>query len=332
MAERMQTLVRELQQKREDLKLPALLKRQFQKVSSKDEGPSTNKDQPTLRIMQWNMLAQALSEGDDNFVLCPAMALQWEHRQLHLLEEMVGPGPALICLQEVDHFPAITQLMATVGYQGCFFPKPDSPCLYSHVNYGPDGCAVLWRTDLIKLELQNNFVLKDDAGMETNQVAILCQFSHLATGKKFYVANTHLKSKAPYWQLRHEQGKYLESVLRENVPESSPLIVCGDFNGEPSEQVYGTFQNSPCGLDSAYRYLTDSLQEPGYTTWKIRGGPKGNKETAQCIDYVWFSTKHLQPLALLKLPTEQEIGIHRLPSLTYPSDHLSLVVDFAFTG
>ena len=141
---------------------------------------------------------------------------------------------------------------------------------------------------------------------------------------------THLKSKTPYHHLRHEQGKHLESILRQFVPDSDPLVLCGDFNAEPSEKVYATFQNSVLGLDSAYRYSDEGQQEPPYTTWKIRGGSKGNHETCHCIDYVWFSKKHLQPTSLLQFPSEEEIGKDRLPSFSYPSDHLSLVVDFVF--
>ena len=271
----------------------------------------------------------ALSQGDDNFVLCPQQALDWDHRKFHIIEEMLLYDPTLVCLEEVDQFQYIKDMMSKAGYDGCFFPKPDSPCLYSEVNYGPDGCSVFWKSDQLKLLQQTDIVLEREDGQKSNQVAILCKFTYLATQKEFFVAVTHLKSKTPYWQLRHEQGKFLEKVLSANVTESSPLVVCGDFNAEPSEQVYAVFQSSKLGLCSAYCQLSDKLEEPQYTTWKIRGGPKGNKEAVQCIDYVWYTSKHLQPVALLKFPSGEEIGKDRLPSLTYPSDHLSLVVDFA---
>ena len=273
----------------------------------------------------------ALSQGDDNFVLCPLEALQWDHRKLHILEEVLTYNATIVCLEEVDRFRYMQEQLAAAGYEGCFFPKPDSPCLYSDVNYGPDGCSIFWKSDQVKLEMQKNIILRDDKGEETNQVAILCKFTHLGLKKELFAAVTHFKSKSPYWQLRHEQGRYLEKVLTEQVAPTVPLVVCGDFNAEPSEQVYAAFQSSQLNLNSAYRYLSDRMEEPAYTTWKVRGGPKGqNEETAQCIDYMWFTKNHLQPVALLKFPTGEEIGENRLPSMTYPSDHLSLVVDFVF--
>ncbi|KAK7097968.1 hypothetical protein V1264_004869 [Littorina saxatilis] len=278
-------------------------------------------------------MVAALSQGDDNFVLCPLEALQWEHRKLHILEEILTYNATIVCLEEVDHFTFMQEMLGKAGYDGSFFPKPDSPCLYSDVNYGPDGCAVFWKKDQVSLIQQKGVVLKDEKREPTNQVAVICKFTHLLLHKEFFVAVTHLKSKTPYWQMRHEQGKYLEQTLTKSVTPSTPLVVCGDFNAEPSEQVYATFRKSELKLGSAYCYLSDKLEEPAFTTWKVRGGPHGkNCETAQCIDYVFFTTDFLRPVSLLQLPTEEQIGKDRLPSMTYPSDHLSLVVDFVFCG
>ena len=61
MAEVRRTLLCDLQKKRKEQKLPALLKREFQAaamgVSSENE---VNREKPTIRIMQWNLLAQGL--------------------------------------------------------------------------------------------------------------------------------------------------------------------------------------------------------------------------------------------------------------------------------
>ena len=38
------------------------------------------------------------------------------------------------------------------------------------------------------------------------------------------------------------------------------------------------------------------------------------------------------PVAILKLPEEAEIGEDGLPCANWPSDHLSLVVEFEFQG
>ena len=265
-------------------------------------------------------------------MLCPEKALEWDHRKLHLVEELLRYEPTILCLQEVDRFQFLKDQLAQAGYTGIFFPKPDSPCLYSDINYGPDGCAVFWKSNTLSLSQKEDLVLQQDGGIETNQVAIVCTFQTKQSpdSEQLCVAVTHLKSKPPYHQLRHEQGKYLEQRLTKFVPDQCPLIVCGDFNAEPHEPVVETFRSSSLSLSSAYCHLSSDMTEPAYTTWKVRGHYKGNFESKQCIDYIWYTPRHLQPAALLKLPSEDEIGKDRLPSLQYPSDHLSLVADFSW--
>jgi len=53
--------------------------------------------------------------------------------------------------QEVDHFNFLKTVLGTQGYNGMFFPKPDSPCLYIKGNNGPDGCAIFFREDKFEL-------------------------------------------------------------------------------------------------------------------------------------------------------------------------------------
>lgn len=104
-------------------------------------------------------------------------------------------------------------------------------------------------------------------------------------------------------------------------------MVCGDFNAEPSEEVYRRFMTSPLGLDSAYKCLSeDGTTEPPYTSWKIR--PSG--ESCSTLDYIWYTERAFRVDAVLRIPSEEQIGPDRLPSYHYPSDHLSLVCDLSF--
>lgn len=117
------------------------------------------------------------------------------------------------------------------------------------------------------------------------------------------------------------QGKDILEFLHGHVRDR-PLVVCGDFNAEPSEPVYATMvDDERFGFESAYRTLDG--QEPPYTTWKIRG----EGETCHTIDYVFFSGRHLTVRQLLAFPTGGDVGPDRVPSFQYPSDHFSLVVD-----
>ncbi|ELU13780.1 hypothetical protein CAPTEDRAFT_218384 [Capitella teleta] len=282
--------------------------------------------------MQWNILAQALSVGKDNFVKCPHDALSWDIRRLRIIESILDVLPDILCLQEVDHYLFLEEVLSTVGYVGNFCPKPDSPCLYTDNSNGPDGCAAFYRSDKFEEIQRHNFVLRAD-GTETNQVCATVTLKCKSSGKSFSVGVTHLKAKYGWDDLRHKQGVYMLSYLHKNLPASSALILCGDFNAEPTEQVHKACLESPLGLKSAYAVNSENgIMEPAYTTWKIRGGATEEEDVEVCrtIDYIWYTEKSLKVTALKEFPTGDEIGAERVPSYAYPSDHFSLAADFKF--
>lgn len=66
-------------------------------------------------------------------------------------------------------------------------------------------------------------------------------------------------------------------------------------------------------------------REPPYTTWKFKSREeKHEKEESRTIDYIFYRSKQLIPIAYLDVPTKTEIGPNGLPSANYPSDHLAL--------
>lgn len=307
--------------------------------------PCRRKHSPSIRIMQWNILAQALGEGKDGFVRCPLEALNWQERKYLILEEILTYRPDVLCLQEVDHYYDTFQpIMSSLGYSGTFLAKPWSPCLDVEQNNGPDGCALFYRRSRFSLQATSHLRLSAMM-LPTNQVAIVQTLTCTATGRQFCVAVTHLKARSGWERLRSAQGADLLQRLRSITSQGAaaaaaaaasqdrataggiPLVVCGDFNAEPREEVYRRFSSSPLGLNSAYKLLSsDGQTEPAYTTWKIR--PSG--ESCSTLDYIWYSHDALSVDGLLDIPTEEQIGPDRLPSYHYPSDHLSLVCDLSF--
>lgn len=139
---------------------------------------------------------------------------------------------------------------------------------------------------------------------------------------------THLKARngALLSTLRNEQGKDLLEFIKSHCG-TNPVIVCGDFNAEPTEPVYSTMLNHKfLGLSSAYASINASGEEPLYTTWKVRE----EGEICHTIDYIFYTKNDFNIDAVLKFPTGEDIGEGRVPSFKYPSDHFSLVCDFHF--
>ena len=98
------------------------------------------------------------------------------------------------------------------------------------------------------------------------------------------------------------------------------------------------------GLESAYNQVLS--KEPEYTTWKVmtmtlaftirpckntdtlqlRGNaadPSKTVEKKDTIDFIFFDPKTLHCEAVLDLP--KDLGEELLPSMIFPSDHMSLV-------
>lgn len=230
-------------------------------ISKNCSEPTTNPAQ--LRIFQWNMLSQTLGMHNDGFVRCPVDALTWECRRYQVIQEIVQNDPDIVCLQEVDHFKFLQKILATQNYEGVFFPKPDSPCLYINDNNGPDGCAVFYKKD--RLELLNHFTrVLEVWRVQSNQVAIAALFRTRDTNQEICVTTTHLKARkgALLSKLRNEQGKDLLGFV-DAVAAKRPVILCGDFNAEPIEPIYSTVLNyKPLGLTSAYSDLLAAEGDP----------------------------------------------------------------------
>lgn len=267
---------------------------------------------------------------NDHFAKCPDEALEWNFRKFRIIEEIVEYCPDIICLQEVDHFNFLKYVLGTQGYTGVFYPKPDSPCVYITGNNGPDGCAIFYRTnkfDLINVKTRILEVWR----VQSNQVALLANLRIKETGQEISVTATHLKARQGTFlsTLRNEQGKDLLQFVDANS-DKRPIILCGDFNAEPIEPIYKTLLCDPqINLGSAYAdcdtsKVKSALREPPYTTWKIRD----EGEVCHTIDYIFYQKDNLEVEAVLEMPTGEEIGDGRVPSLAYPSDHFSLVCDF----
>ena len=165
-------------------------------------------------------------------------------------------------------------------------------------------------------------------GAKSNQVVLSLNLRHMESEKEICVATTHLKARngALLSSLRKEQGTDILNWL-ETVRESRPVILTGDFNAEPSEPVYKTVtENKKTPLQSSYTMNKDEKEGVEdcleYTTWKIRE----TGEQKHILDYI-FHSPQLQTVFTLEMPTEQQIGEDRLPSLQFASDHLSLVAD-----
>lgn len=253
----------------------------------------------SLTVMQWNMLADSLAF---DFPAVNENYLKWEHRSRLVLEEIDIIAADIICIEELDHYEdlLLPHLMQK-GYRGIYQKKPD---------WHKDGTAIFYKTEL--LELEESEVIKFPVG---NQFALYAKFRMCKENVELVVVATHLKSKKDFEERRVEE---IEVILNTLAKDSSlPMIICGDFNSEPSWATYQRCLSCPLNLHSAYFNTLIPDSEPSYTTFKHR-----EHLESRVIDYIWL--KGFKASEVLSIPSLDEIGPNALPSENYPSDHLSL--------
>lgn len=156
-----------------------------------------------------------------------------------------------------------------------------------------------------------------------SQVFIILQLLHRPSGKLITVVCLHLKSKVQYAEKREAQIKEVLGALSLSEIGTHPVLMCGDFNGEPFEAFYPLVVEDG-KLEDAYT-ADDGNKKP--TTIKLREGVM----LKRAIDYIFYSKKSLKVKSFLEIPIENEkINLKGLPNGNYSSDHLSLVCDFTF--
>lgn len=261
--------------------------------------------------------------------------LEWDYRKKLIIQEILRSGADILCLEEVDHFEDFFQpTLAQHGFEGFFLPKPDSPCLIFDDNNGPDGCAMLYRSEKFQLRRKKEVVLKNIEGGDSHQVALLAEFQIKQPGGgktcSVVVAMAHLKAKTEGRELRSAQGRHLIEETTAFSASGQPVVIAGDFNATTEEDVYKHFSDNdshPClKLESSYKTALCSKKEPVFTTWKFRA--KG--EAKHTIDYIWYTKNTLNVDGVLEIPEESTLGKDALPCPVYPSDHVALCTSFSF--
>lgn len=154
-------------------------------------------------------------------------------------------------------------------------------------------------------------------GAGSRRVVTVGVFEHVATGRRFVAANTHLDNLSP--RARREGVKValdrLRAVQREYGPEGQaaalPVSLTGDFNSEPGQDAYAAVAGSG-GLGELYE-LADEPRRVGpyetYTSFSSR--QKGSR-----IDFAW-----LGPAAGKQWTVRRYEVVDNVVDGVYASDH-----------
>lgn len=90
--------------------------------------PHVQPEAPTIRVLQFNMLADGLSGLRDDlgaFSRAKKEYVDWAQRKDKLLFEILQYDPDVITLQECDHYyDFFLPELSAKGYDGIYAPKP----------------------------------------------------------------------------------------------------------------------------------------------------------------------------------------------------------------
>eukprot|EP00668_Euglena_longa_P016451 GGOE01020709.1.p2 GENE.GGOE01020709.1~~GGOE01020709.1.p2 ORF type:complete len:343 (+),score=87.28 GGOE01020709.1:38-1030(+) len=222
--------------------------------------------------------------------------LQWDGpqgREAVLLRQLQTAGADILCLQEVDCFPALCHGLPQ--HTGHWTQRPGGR---------PDGCAIFWHSDKYALQ-QSHEVIFSDLSQRVGLVVLLL---HLPSQRSLTVATTHL-----HWN-RHvgvhgRQLQELQDAMQRPPFRGTATLLAADFNTPLDSEDLQAFIRSS-GLKSVHVALGQTLERtsfvPGayyYADGKWCYNPGDMRDA---IDHILFSPG-LQPTSILPC--------HTLPSM-----------------
>nr|CCA14064.1 carbon catabolite repressor protein putative [Albugo laibachii Nc14] len=167
------------------------------------------------------------------------------------------------------------------------------------------------------------------------------------SGPMLCVANVHIFSNPKFPDVKMWQTftlvKKIERILS---GRDLPVVLCGDFNSEPSSAVYQFLSRNHVASDHedlqplasvfnsieiahclalASSYASVFRSEPEYTNY--------TGHWTGVVDYVWYTPSNLALFAALKMHSPETLEAYAktpLPNCQHTSDHVPLCLDFSF--
>lgn len=334
----------------------------------------------SIRLVTYNILAQSYVKSI-LFPHSPSPCLKWKARSQAVLARLLSFEADILCLQELDEFESFYKgQLDRQGYSSIYVQRPGKKKDGCGIFYRRGRVSLIEDetvhfNDLVPKKNYTNGELKaseasasldeESFGNQTDRgdpndpnvrlkrdcVGIMAAFrAPHALDKIVLLANTHIYWDPDWVDVKLAQAKHLvgcvskfQALLETRLCSKIPVIICGDFNSMPGDQVY----NYLTLRDSVDKTLSESeasvSEEEGKQGWlplhSLYASVKGEPPFTNCtpdftgtLDYIFFSSLGtLKPLSLLEVPTaESEDVKDGLPNYSHPSDHLPIGTDFVF--
>jgi len=336
-----------------------LVDRQLLSAGSEHQSPSITTPGPTIKVMQFNMLADGLSTAyrwtktEKSFIGVDQECLQWTYRGLRIVEEMLRFEPDLIAIEECDRIDFLSRWLSPRGYDHCFQPKTSSPIRHvikamaaergmepDALSMPPDGVAIFFKTQRFRLSDSAKIqrIAMDENKQKVTALGVTLEMrvddgsesTKWSEWEEVLFVVTHLKStkSAEGERVRRQQIRALLGdqdggpPLISN-PDRLPVVLCCDLNANPvpNQKGYDPLCYEAITNQMGYRstYRVAMGTEPEMTTFKRRE----HGVDRHCIDYIFVDDERWSVSHFLQIP-DSENGL--IPNWNYPSDHFSILV------
>ncbi|KAH7310303.1 endonuclease/Exonuclease/phosphatase [Rhexocercosporidium sp. MPI-PUGE-AT-0058] len=277
-----------------------------------------------LRSITWNIRYATSSPGTNEkpwwSILCPIWADQCRMPHVQSLLSTTAASttnPTIIGLQEV-----LSNQLSDV--------KSGLGSSWAHLGVGRDDGKssgefnpLLYRTDTFRVLYSETKWLSPTPdivsfgwGAGSRRVVTIGVFEHIATGKRFLAANTHLDNVSA--TARSEGIKVVVSrieAVHSLYGNSLAVILTGDFNSEPGGDAYATLKNlaylTEVWETGAKRLGSNQLTFTGFTNTGVSR-----------IDYCWVG-----PVGEGRVTVQQFEILGNVVGGIIASDHRALVTD-----
>lgn len=158
---------------------------------------------------------------------------------------------SILCLQEVDRYDELADLLKQDGFSGIYKARTGEAC---------DGCAIFWREELFTLLNHESiefreFDLRDNVAqfcvleMKSNHVDENAK-SQISERQAFLVGNTHTLFNPKRGDIKIGQIRLFLNKAHKLSKEwgNIPVVIAGDLNSTPESAIYQFLASSELDL------------------------------------------------------------------------------------
>ncbi|AET05304.1 putative poly(A)-specific ribonuclease [Medicago truncatula] len=192
-------------------------------------------------VASYNILADRnASQHTDLYVNVPSRYINWNRRQKILSEELFEWNPDIICLQEVDMYVELSNILVKAGYAGSYKRRTGDTS---------DGCAMFWKADKFRL-LDGESIQYKNIGLRDNVAQLLVFEMSGSDSRRLLVGNIHVLYNPNRGEVKLGQIRFLSSKAQSLSEKwgNAPVILAGDFNSTPESGIYKFLSTSELNI------------------------------------------------------------------------------------